>query len=142
MLFRAILFNFNHDILSNKWDVMQLICVCLLQFSVSSDQQMNRWKWIPISQLYWWYMSLESLTWFWKEKKKTLERRIYRCRFMSIKRLIDLGRLQWLWSMFYYKKEMLIFLKISEFINISLEDIRGPSIMGLVQTQYIHAWHI
>ena len=41
--------------------------------------------------------------------------------------------------MFYYKKEMLIFLKISEFINISLEDIRGPSIMGLVQTQYIHA---
>ena len=77
-----------------------------------------------------------------ERKKKTLERRIYRCRFMSIKRLIDLGRLQWLWSMFYYKKEMLIFLKISEFINISLEDIRGPSIMGLVQTQYIHAWHI
>lgn len=75
-------------------------------------------------------------------KKKTIERKIYRCRFMPIKRLIDLGRLQWLWSMFYYKKEMLIFLKISEFINICLENIRGPSIMGLVQTQYIHAWHI
>ena len=65
-------------------------------------------------------------------KKKPIERKIYRYIFMPIKRLIDLGRLQWLWFMFYYRKEMLIFLKI-KFINISLEDIKGPSIMGLVQ---------
>ena len=96
--------------------------------------QTNKWTDESESQylnFHWWYMSLESFTWFWR-KKKPIKRKIYRYRFMPIKRLIDLGRLQWLWFMFYYRKEMLIFLKI-KFINISLEDIKGPSIMGLVQ---------
>lgn len=69
--------------------------------------QTNKWTDESESQylnFHWWYMSLESFTWFWRKKEKPIERTIYRYRFMSIKRLIDLGRLQWLWSMFYYKK--------------------------------------
>ena len=69
--FRAILFSFNHDVLSNKWDVMQLICVYLLQPSVSSDQQMNRWKWIPISQLSLMVYVFGILHMILEEKRKT-----------------------------------------------------------------------